>query len=394
MASSDYYIQDNADIESQKTEAAKSLYQAGDYKGALRLYTDMLNSNYSYKLCYEIGRCYYKLDDLDNAETYFARSISMEGYKNPSYLYMGNIYFKKQEISKAIENWITAYSYKPDDESVCLNLASSYFSKNMKFYSIYFYGKYLKYAKDKTSSHYLEIKNTLDEFYNIGNNFYKKAVQAMSMNDNETACQALEYAVVNFPTNFDINNLLGKIYYDEKKYSQARTYLEQAFCLDPKSIDILKRLSSVMIYTGDITGAYCCLKRMLPLVLSRQKDYYEIIKTTKDLETRFHDSDIEKHIVLADKYYAENNYYLALFEYENSILLNNALAEKYDNIVQKIKLFFNPEERIIKTCMEKGALFHSAGDFIKSNKYFSKVMTLSDDSSSAYKIAKSRIVNV
>ena len=394
MASSDYYIQDNADIESQKSEAAKALYQAGDYSGSLRLYLDLLNSEYTYKICYEIGRCYYKMDDIENAELYFTRSISLESFKNPSYLYLGNIFYKKQELSKAIEYWITSYSYKPDDESVCLNLATSYFSKDMKFYSVYFYGKYLKYAKDKTSTHYTEIKKSLEEFSQIGDSFYKKALRAISMNDNETAIQALDYAVKNFPTHFDVNNLLGKIYYEKKDYTHALKYLEQAFCLDSKSVDILKKLSSVMIYLGDMTGAYCCLKRMLPLVISRQKDYYEIIKTTKELESRFDTNRAAKHLELAEKYYADNNYYLALFEYENCIILNNNLAQEYDNIIQKIKLFLNPEERIIKTCMEKGAFFHSEGDFIKSNKYFSKIVTLANENSSEYKLAKSRIVSV
>ena len=354
----------------------------------------VLNSSYSYKLCYEVGRCYYKLDDMENAESYFLRSISLEEYKNPSYLYLGNIYYKKQELSNAIENWITSYSYKPDDESVCLNLATSYFSKDMKFYSVYFYNKYLKYAKDKTSAHYKEIKQGMDEFSQIGDNFYKKALRAISMNDTDTAIQALAYAVVNFPTNFDINNLLGKLYYEKKDYANALIYLQQAFCLDSKSMDILKRLSSVMVHLEDITGAYCCLKRMLPLVLSRQKDYYDIIRTTRDLEAGFNDNSTDKHLELANKYYAENNYYLALFEYENCVILNGRLNDKYDALIQKIKSFINPETRIIKTCFEKGALYHSEGDYSRSNKYFTKIMTLADENSSEYKLAKSRVVNV
>lgn len=394
MASSDYYIKDNEDIETQKLEAAKGLYQTGDYKNSLRLYLDLLNSSYSYKICYEIGRCYYKLDDMENAELYFTRSISLEEFKNPSYIYLGNIFYKKQNLSKAIEYWMSAYSYKPDDESVCLNLATSYFSKEMKFYSVYFYGKYLKYAKDKNSEHYKEIKKSLDDFSQISDNFYKKAQRAIAMNDNTTAIQALDYAVNNFPTNFDINNLLGKLYYEEKDYTHALKYLEQAFCLDSKSIDILKRLSSVMIYLGDITGAYCCLKRMLPLVISRQKDYYDIIKTTKELEERFKENRTDKHLELAQAYYSDNNYYLALFEYENCVILDSKMAYDYENIIQKIKLFLRPEERIIKACFEKGALYHSEGDYSTSNKYFAKIMTLSDEMSSEYKLAKSRMEHV
>ena len=49
MATSDYYVQDNADIETKKLDAAKGLYQSGDYQGALRLYLDLLTSSTSYK---------------------------------------------------------------------------------------------------------------------------------------------------------------------------------------------------------------------------------------------------------------------------------------------------------------------------------------------------------
>ena len=43
MAVSDYYVQDNSDIEEKKLEAAKGLYQMGNYSGALKLYLDMVN---------------------------------------------------------------------------------------------------------------------------------------------------------------------------------------------------------------------------------------------------------------------------------------------------------------------------------------------------------------
>ena len=133
----------------------------------------------------------------------------MEDFKNSSYLYLGNIYYKQKNLKNAIANWIRAYAYRPDDESVCLNLATSYFSKGMQFQSIFYYEKYLKYATDKTSSYYCEIKKSIDDFKRIGSDFYQKAVKAVSMDDNNTAVQALEYAVKNFPTSFDINFLLG-----------------------------------------------------------------------------------------------------------------------------------------------------------------------------------------
>lgn len=393
MAESDYYIQDDVDIEGQKLEAAKGLYKLGDYKGALRLYLDMLNSEYTYTLCYEIGRCYYKLDDIANAELYFVRSTTLEDYKNPSYTYLGNIFYKRNNLSKAIENWIIAHSYKPEDENICINLATTYFSKNMRLYAIYFYKKYLKYAKDKNSASYHEIKKIIEDYTNIGQDFFKKALNAVSANDNETAIKALEYAVNNMPFNFDINNLLGKLYFEQKKYSESIKYLLKAYCLDSKSSDILKKLSSVMVLSGDTFGSYCCMKRLLQLSIGNQKEYLNIIKTTNNLRSQLNNESIQKHLEIAKKYYEDNHYHMALFEFENCILADNNLSYEYDNIIQRIKMFLYPETRIIKNCFEKGMFYYSGQDYAKANKYFTKIMTLSDKTSSDYKMAKSRIVH-
>lgn len=394
MSKSDYYIQDNSDIENKKLEVAKGLYQTGNYAGALKLYLDMVNTSYSYKLYYEIGRCYYKLNNFDEAEIYFSRSINLEEIKNPSYIFLGNIYFKKQEIEKAITNWVIAFSYKPDDESVCLNLATTYFSKDMKFQSIIFYEKYLKYAKDKTSSHFLEIKRSIENFKSNCNDFYQKAQKALKADDKSTAIQALEYAVKNYPISFDANFLLGKIYFDNKQYIQALIYLKQAILIDSKSLDVLERLSATMLTLGDFTGAYCCLKRILPLLINNQKEYLEILQSLKSLEKSFDNLSYQNHEQLGDSYYNDNNYHFALFEYENAIIVDGNFSDKISEKIQKIRSYLNPEERIIKTCFEKGLTFHSTGDFKTSNKYFTKIMKLADESSSDYKYARARIVNV
>ncbi len=394
MANSDYYIQDNSDIEDAKLEAAKGLYAAGNYAGALKLYLDMVNTSYSYKLYYEIGRCYYKLNDLENAELYFTRSTNLEHYKNPSYTFLGNIFHKLQNIEKAIENWAIAFSYKPDDEAVCLNLATSYFSKDMKFQSIFFYEKYLKYAKDKTSAYYTEIKNSIESFKTFGSECYQKAQRANAMQDKETAIQALELAVKNYPLNFDTNYQLGKLYFEQKEYLKASMYLKQAYCIDNKSLDVLDLLSNVMINIGDFTGAYCVMKRILPLVMNNQKVYLEIIKTIKPLEDSFDNLSIEGHKEWAEKYYSYNNYHFALFEYENCLIMDRNGSSDYSAIVQELKSFINPEDRIIKSCFERGTYSYSNGDYKQSNKYFSKIMILSKENSPEYRMAKSRIVNV
>lgn len=394
MENSDYYILDNSDIELQKQEAAKTLYNSGNYMGALKLYLDMVNASYSYKLHFETGRCYYKLGDFKNAELYFQSSISLEKIKNPSYVFLGNIFHKNGEISKAIEYWSLAFSYKPDDESVCLNLASSYFAKEMRYQALFFYEKFLRYAKDKTTAHYLEVKKTIDNFAGMGKDFYQKALRALEADDVATAEQGLVYAAKNFPANFDINFLLSKLYWNSKDYMRSMIFLRQAYCVDNKSLDVLQLLAASLLNIGDYTSAFGCYKRMLPLVLNNQKEYLHVIQTLKELEQGFDKQSAQGHLELAQEYYNDNNYHQALFEYENAIFIDNSLMNKYDNKIQELKRFLNPEDRIIKLCFEKAAYCYSNKDYRQANKYFSKIMVLAKSDSSDYKMAKSRLTNV
>lgn len=393
MVSSDYYIVDNSDLENKRLEAAKNHYVKGDYSSALRLYLDMLNMSTSFKLYYEIGRCYYKLNDLLPAEEYFKKSIGLESFKNPSYLYLGNIFYKREDLKNAIENWVSAYAYKPDDEAVCLNLATSYFSKNMKFQSVFYYEKYLKYAKDRGQS-YSTIKNSINRCNEIGKEFMQKAQRAISVRNYSEAIEYLTFAVKNMPVSFDINLALGKAYLEENDNMHAMIFLKQALCLDNKSLDVLQKLASTFLNLGDYTAGYCTMRRLLPLVIHNQSEYLRTLQVIKDLNSSFDDLSYQGHKEWADRYYDDNNYHMALIEYENCVILKEELQSELGDKIDRIKSFINPETRIIKTCLEKGEALYKEGDFKTSNKYYSKAMLLANENSSEYRLAKSRVVNV
>lgn len=394
MVSSDYYIQDNSNIEEKTLDAAKGLYKEGKFAEALKLYQGMLNTSISYKLYYEIGRCYYKLNDLLPAEEYFKKSVSLENFKNPSYLYLGNLYYKRNDTKNAIENWASAFAYKPDDEAVCLNLATTYFSKGMNFQSVFYYEKYLKYAKDKKSQSYNSIKSSFDKYYEIGNDFLQKARRAIANKNNKSAIEFLTFAVKNIPISFDTNSLLGQIYLEENDFMHSLIYLKRALALDSHSLDVLQKLASVYINLGDYTAAYCTMRRLLPLVLHNQVEYLNTLKLIKSLDESFDEYSYSGHKDWAVKYDNENNYHMALIEYENCIIIKESLKDELQERIERLKTFINPEERIVKICLEKGGQYFNDGDFNTSNKYFSKAMLMSNKNSSEYKLAKSRVVNV
>jgi len=392
MASSDYYIVDNSDMEGKKLEAARNHYMSGDYQAALKLYLSLVNTNISYKLYHRIGKCYYKMGDIKNAEENFQRSVGLEKFDNPSYLYLGNIAYKKEDLKRAIYNWVCAFAYKPDDETVCLNLATSYFSCGMKFQSIFYYEKYLKYAKDRGSA-YSAVQKSLDTYSKIGSEFLQKAKLSLLRMDYKSAVEFLNFAYKNLPTNYEINFLLGKAYLAENDNMHAMIYLKQAYCINSKSVEALQMLTSVFINLGDYTAAFCAMRRLLPLVIDDQEEYLSTMKLIKDLSSTFDEQSYVGHKEWGDNYFRENNFHFALYEYENCIILNEDLKNELSEKIDRLKSFINPEERVIKIGLEKGNQLQKEGDLKSANKYFTQVLLLSNPESNEYKIAKSRVTN-
>ena len=393
MASSEYYIADNSDMENKKLEAARNHYMTGDYQAALKLYLSLLNTNISFKLYHRIGKCYYKMGSLNQAEEYFQKSIGLEAVENPSYFYLGNIYYKKEDLKNAIYNWCCSFAYKPEDTNVSMNLATSYFSKGMKFQSVYYYEKFLKYSKEKNDA-YKAIKTSIDKCNQIGAEFLQKAKHSLYRKDNKSAIEFLNFAVKNQPVNYDINYLLGTTYMQENDNMHALIYLKQAYCVDTKSLDVLQKLASVYINIGDYTAAYCTMRRLLPLVLHNQPEYLKTMKVIKELDSSFDELSFQGHLEWGDRYYEENNYHLALFEYENCSIMKETMQEELSDKIELLKSFINPEEKIITMCLEKGRKSLASGDTKISDKYFSKVLTLASTDSSEYKLAKSKITHV
>ena len=393
MISSDYYIEDNSDMENKKLEAARNHYMNGDYQAALNLYLSLVNANISYKLYHRIAKCYYKMGDYKNAEENFLNSVKLEKADNPSYMYLGNISYRREDIRSAIYYWACAFAYKPDDDIVCLNLATSYFSCGMKFQSVFYYEKYLKYAQDKSSS-YKAVKQSLDEYSKIGSDFLQKAKVSIMRKDYKNAIEFLTFAYKNLPTNYDINLLLGTAYLAENDNMHAMIYLKQAYCINKKSIEVLQMLTSVFINLGDYTAAYCTLRRILPLVISNQEEYLNTMQVIKELNSSFDEQSYFGHKEWGDNYYRENNFHFALFEYENCVLLNEAMQEKLADKIEQLTRFINPEAYIVKAYMNKADSLYKEGDIKSANKYFTKVMLFSEPDSQEYKSAKLRVTNV
>ena len=97
---------------------------------------------------------------------------------------------------------------------------------------------------------------------------------------------------------------------------------------------------------------------------------------------------------MAKQYYNNNEYYKSLIEYENCVILDKQHEADYDENIQKLRGFVNPESIITQRFLAKGNELLLQGEPKSANKYFTEVMVLTNPKSDVYKLAKSKIANV
>ena len=114
-------------------------------------------------------------------------------------------------------------------------------------------------------------------------------------------------------------------------------------CLDHRSLDVLQKLASVYINLGDYTATYCTMRRLLPLVLHNQQEYLKTVKLINELNDSFDAYSYQGHLEWAKRYDADNNYHMALLEYENCVILKDSLKDEFGERIERLKSFINQE---------------------------------------------------
>lgn len=390
-----YRVEDNSDIEESIVNAAKKHYKDGKYDMAIQLYSGLLKMGASSKLYLDTGLCYYKKGDFTSAIDYLSHAISLDTSNSIAYSYLGNCYFRKLDAQKAIENWMIARSISPKDEFVCLNLAIAYFAKNMMYESILYYEKYLKYAQNKDTVQYKSIQKNVNELFRVANDYYTNAQQIRGRGESLLAEKNYLNAIKKYPIISEYNLALADLYYAAKMYIQAIPFYEYALRdYSGEHKDTILRIAECFEKVNDYRMAYCFYTKYLKFSMSSQEEYLQTIKIVASLKRQLDSSATDITLELAKKYYENNEYFKALIEYENYLILNPDMKYEYESKVQQLKTFTNPESVVTKKYLERGRDLLQKGEVKGANKYFTEVMHLSNPKSNEYKLAKSKLTNV
>lgn len=390
-----YSVEDNSDIEKSVIDAARKHFKDGNYDSAIKLYLGLLKTSASARLYFDVGLCYYKKSDYDTAIEYLTMAGNLDIRNSSAYSYLGNCYFRKLDAKNAIENWTIARSISPKDEFVCLNLAMAYFVKGMPYESVFYYQKYLKYSINKDSQQYLSIQKNINELFESANDYYIQGERERARNEGILAEKNYKLAMKKYPVIGDYSYALANLYYDIKNYQQASFYYEITLREhSQRDKEIIFKLANCYEKTNDYRMAYCFYNRYLRYSISSQNEYLEITKKMTGLKKLLDSSVVDITIEMAKQYYNNNEYYKALLEYENCIILDSQNHIEYDDIVRKLKRFLDPEAIVTKKYLEKGKDLLLQGEKQGANKYFTEVLHLANPKSEEYRLAKSKISNV
>jgi len=374
-----YHIQDNSDVIGSTISAALRWYSQGNYQEALKLFLSIINTNADSETYVNVGNCYFMLNGQKEALEYWNKAIALDPKNAKAYANLGNLYYKNEDIEKAISFWLVALISRPEDAHTSLNLAIAFNQKNMQFESIKYFEKYLKYAENKTSKEYIQVKEKIENCFEVANQYLTYGVQLQSNEEHEKAAQCYFKSLANYPNLSKTNLNLGSIFFSDKNYELAIKYWKVAAHLDPGYDKMYSNLAISYDLLGKFDYAYCYYIRYSNFIINNKEEYNKVNRRIAKIKPILSKNPelIEAHLKKAEKHVANSEFFDAIDEFENYSLLKPEDKKVYKEIIKKLKSYLNPEQSIIENCFEIGNNLIAQKKFSEAKPYFWRIMNLS-----------------
>lgn len=388
----EYRVQDNRDVEGSVLSAAAKNYASGNYNEALRLLLDATHTNSNTDLYVDIGNCYYKLSDYKSAFDYWNRAIELDSKNSTAYANMGNLYYKTGQPEKAISLWLVALISKPEDAETCLNLAIAFNEKVMRFESIKYFEKYLKYSEDKTSDDYIKVKQKILHCFNVANQYLNHGVALQNQNDDKKAAACYFKSLANYPNLSKTNLNLGSIFFGDKNLELAIKYWKAASFIDPNYAKIYSNLGISYDLLKKFDYAYCYYYRYMNFVMNDKDEYYKVNKRLLKIKPFLNENPklIDEHLKKAKEHLSRSEFDEAIDEFKNYSVLKPEEQAEYKDLIKKLESYLSPELDIIATCFDIGNSLINEGRFSEAKPYFLRIMRLSSPQFLEFSRAKAK----
>lgn len=387
-----YHVQDNSDVEGNIASAALKHYEQGNYKEALKLFLEVVHTSTGADIYIDIGSCFYMMNEHKEALEYWNKAIQLDPKNSKSYTNIGNLYYKNGQVEMAISFWLVALISRPEDADTCLNLAIAFDKKDMRFESIKYFERYIKYAENKNEQDYVKVKSKLQHCFNVANQYLTLGAQLQSEGQDKKAAACYFKSLANYPNLSKTNLNLGSIFFSDRNLELAIKYWKTASYIDPNYDKIYSNLAISYDLMKQFDYAYCYYNRYMDFVIGNKEEYYKanrrLLKIKPYLNT--HPELIGKHLELAKEHVAKSEFNEAIDEFKNYSILKPEEQHEYKDMIKKLESYLNPELSIISSCFEKGNDLVNEGRFSEAKPYFFRVMKLSSPQYLEFSKAKAK----
>jgi tetratricopeptide (TPR) repeat protein len=386
----EYHVQDNSDVVGTSINAAKQNYELGKYKEALNILMGIMTPDSDVFLL--IGDCHYKLNSYSEALEYWNKAIGLNPKNHMAYANLGNLSYRAGNIEKAISYWLVSQVAYPEDAQTSLNLAIAFNKKEMRFESIKYFEKYLKYCEDKKSDEYLKIKQRIHYCYGVASEYLNMGVQFQSNGDDKKAAACYFKSLANYPNLSKSNLNLGSLFFQDKNLELAIKYWLTASYLDSKYEKIYSNLAISYDMMRKFDYAYCYYNRYMDFVVGNKDEYYKANSRVLKLKPYIneHPELVAQHLKKAQDHLANCRFYEAIDELTNYAILNPEEKHTYKNLIKKLEAYIHPEINLIANCFEIGNNLINQGKFSEAKHYFFRVMKLSSPQYLEYSKARAK----
>lgn len=376
---SKFLVQDNSDVEGSTLSAARNKYASGRYEEAVKLFLNAAHTTSDSNLYVDIGSCYFMLRNYEEAEEYWNKAMRLDSKNYKAYTNLGNLYYGQGHLEKAISLWLVALISRPEDANTNLNLAIAFNEKGMRFESIKYFEKYIKYCEEKGAERYVRIRARIQHCFSIAHQYLAAGVQLQNEEDHKRAAACYFKSLANYPNLSKTNLNLGSIFFTDKNLELAVKYWKIASHLDPNYDKIYSNLAICFDLTKQFDYAYCYYYRYMNFIMSNKDEYYKVNKRLLKIKPYLNDHPdlIQKHLNLAQEYLANSQFDDAIDEFKNYSILKPDEGQLYKDLIKKLETYLSPELSIISTCFDIGNRLVNEGRFTEAKPYFYRIMKLS-----------------
>lgn len=245
----------------------------------------------------DIGFVYFEVDMYDEARGYFEKSLEynsdnlevlnslgyiydiegnivgsikihnkildIDSYTYDSWVNLGKLYSMQEEFIKAIDAFDFALAIKDNDQDVLKMKAHCLSLVQRQEEAVQIFKNLLKLDPKNTSVYlllieaylscdmYKEALEYIDKYVeNIGedeNSISKRASIYIQQGDMDKAMDYVSTAINICTKSFELNMLMGEIYFRQKDYEHAQYYFAEAYSLDEASPLVTERISTINI---------------------------------------------------------------------------------------------------------------------------------------------------